>query len=78
MRQRYNFTIYLKTSENANVKTLYQYSNNTIISFVMQYKYDNTAFHRSSAVFVALASKSDVTGCGRYKLRKNLLITSLA
>ena len=35
--QKYNFTIYFKTSENANVKT-HQYSNNTIILFVMQYK----------------------------------------
>jgi len=29
--------------------------------FVMQYKNNNTAFHRSSAVSVALALKSDVT-----------------
>ena len=39
----------------------YQCSNNTIILFVRQYKNDNDGFHRSSAVSVALALKSDVT-----------------
>jgi len=40
-----------------------QYSNNTIILFVTQYKNDNTAFNRSSAVFVSggLALEFDVT-----------------
>ena len=47
-------------SGNANIKT-YQYSNNTIILFVMQHKNDSTAFHWSSAVSVALALKPDVT-----------------
>jgi len=40
----------------------YQYSNNTIIIlFVKQYRNDNTAIHRSSAVSGGLALKSDVT-----------------
>jgi len=58
--QRHHFTIYFETSESANVKT-YQYSNNTMIWLVMQYKNDNTTFHRCSAVSVAFALKSDVT-----------------
>ena len=36
------------------------YNNNTIILFITQYKNDNTAFHRSSAVSAALALKPDV------------------
>jgi len=47
-------------SENANVKT-YQYSNNTIILFVKQYKNDNVAIHRISAVSGGLAFEFDVT-----------------
>jgi len=58
--QRHHFTIYFETSENANVKT-YQCSNNTMIWLVMQYKNDTTTFHRSSAVSVVFALKSDVT-----------------
>jgi len=53
-------------SENTNVKTLISMptvtSNNTIMLFVMEYKNDNTTFHRSSAVSVALALKFEVTG----------------
>jgi len=52
------------------------YSNNTIISFVMQYKNDNTTFHRSSAVSVALALNFDVRGV--LNCEKLLLVTSLA
>jgi len=45
------------TSKRARMQMsrFYQYRNNTIILFVTQYKNDNTAFHRSSAVSGGLA-----------------------
>jgi len=45
----HNFTIYFETSE-CTRQDSYQYSKSTIRLLAVQYKNDNTAFHRSSAV----------------------------
>jgi len=50
----------LKRAKTQTSVDSYQYSNNTTILFITQYKNDNNAFHRSSAVSGGLALESDV------------------